>query len=100
LHKKFPVTESYPTHTELLSDDGTATLYLVTTISDIAPETHSFEKESFFVLQGSCTCYVGDNIFHLSAGGYMDIPMHISHNVQVHPAQTVVAVLQHIKMAG
>lgn len=84
---------------EVIHEDDQMCLYLVTTIVDVPHETHENEKESFLILQGSCTCYIGDQMISLTAGGYVDIPMFTDHNVIVHPGVPVVAILQHLKLA-
>lgn len=93
------VNETTPRVKELIHEDEKICLYLVTTIVDVPHETHENEKESFLILQGSCTCYVGNQVITLNAGGYVDIPMFTDHNVMVHPGVPVVAVLQHMKIA-
>ena len=93
------VDETTPLVKELIHEDDKVCLYLVTSIVDVPHETHENEKESFLILQGNCTCYVGDQVITLSAGGYVDIPMFTDHNVMVHPGIPVVAILQHMKIA-
>ncbi len=93
------VNASNPLVQQIIHEDEQVCLYLVTTIEDVPMEIHQNEKESFLILQGSCTCYIGDNIVSLHAGGFVDIPMFTNHNVMVHPGQPVVAILQHIKIA-
>ncbi len=93
------VNESNPLVQQIIHEDEQLCLYLVTTIQDVLQETHENEKESFLILQGSCTCYIGENVISLSAGGFVDIPMLTNHHVIVHPGQPVVAILQHLKIA-
>ena len=58
-------------------------------------EVHVNEKESFLVLEGECECYVGDNVYRLGPGGFIEIPLHEHHNVKV-ISEYVVAVMQRI----
>ncbi len=48
-----------------------------------SPETHHEELERFFILEGTCTIYYGDNHTHLKAGDFFPVPLHQSHVVKV-----------------
>ena len=61
----------------------------------VEDETHEHERESFLVLEGECECYIGDNVYRLGPGGFIEIPMYEHHNVKV-LSDYVVAVMQHI----
>jgi mannose-6-phosphate isomerase-like protein (cupin superfamily) len=37
--------------------------------------------ESFFILEGSCTCTIGGRIFNLKAGDYLEIPFDTNHTI-------------------
>lgn len=87
------VTKDFSVQT--IRESGGVTQMLVISKIDVPDETHENERESFIVLEGECECYVGDNVYRLGPGGFIDIPMHTSHNVKV-LSPYVVAVLQHI----
>jgi len=50
---------------------------------DIPAETHRHVKETILVLEGSCRCYVGDEVYELTAGDFLSIPLHVPHNVKI-----------------
>jgi len=78
-----------------IRQSGGVTQMLIISKTDVEEETHSDERESFIILEGECECHIGDNVYKLGPGGFLEIPMHISHNVKV-LSPYVVAVLQHI----
>ena len=63
--------------------------------TDVDDEVHEHEQESFLVLEGECECHIGDTVYRLGPGGFIEIPLHLNHNVRV-LSPYVVAVLQHI----
>ncbi|WP_170113568.1 cupin domain-containing protein [Mucilaginibacter yixingensis] len=77
---------------EIRRDENLSQLLVVSRI-DVPEETHDQEAESFFILEGKCACTVGKKIFYLSAGDYLDIPLHIPHDVKLLSHQ-VTAIVQ------
>jgi mannose-6-phosphate isomerase-like protein (cupin superfamily) len=67
---------------------------LVVTKMDVPEEDHHDFIESFFILKGTCECYLGDDLFKLEEGDFLEIPLHVKHNIQV-TSPYVVAVLQY-----
>ncbi|TSJ44505.1 cupin domain-containing protein [Mucilaginibacter corticis] len=67
---------------------------LVITKLNVPEEVHEEVAESFFILKGSCACTVGEEVFTLHAGDYLDIPLHTSHDIKI-LSPYVVAILQH-----
>ena len=54
-------------------------------LSDELSETehHADEfAESFLILEGSCECNIGGQVFHLKAGDYLDIPYDTPHTIR------------------
>lgn len=78
---------------QMLRQSEGVTQMLVTSAVDVPDEVHENEIESFLVLEGECMCYIGDEQVKLSAGGYIEIPLHVHHNV-VALTPRVVAILQ------
>jgi len=68
--------------------------FLVRVRQFVPEETHSDLLESFFILEGTCTCYVGENQILLEAGGFLEIPMFKSHSVIITSEEPVMAILQ------
>lgn len=58
-------------------------------------EIHTDMIESFLILEGDCICRIGDNLIPLTAGGFIEIPLHEVHNVKV-TSPYIVAVVQRI----
>lgn len=78
-----------------LRHSGGVTQVLIISTTDVEEEVHEHEQESFIILEGECECYVGDNVIRLGPGGFIDIPLHVNHNVKI-LSPYVVAVLQHV----
>jgi mannose-6-phosphate isomerase-like protein (cupin superfamily) len=78
-----------------IRESAGVTQMLVISKTDVAEEVHENERESFLVLEGECECCIGDNLYHLGPGGFIEIPLHTPHNVRV-LSPYVVAVLQHV----
>jgi len=67
---------------------------LVITRLNVPEEIHTDVKESFFILKGQCACTVGNEVFTLNAGDYLDIPLHVNHDIKI-LSPYVIGVLQH-----
>ncbi|TSD66283.1 cupin domain-containing protein [Inquilinus sp. KBS0705] len=79
---------------EVLRHDENIAQMLVVTRLNVPEETHDVVAESFFILEGTCTCTVGNELFTLNAGDYLDIPLHTNHDIRI-DSPYVVAILQH-----
>ncbi len=78
-----------------LRHSGGVTQVLIVSTTDVEEEVHEHEQESFIILEGECECYVGNDVIRLGPGGFIEIPLHVSHNVKI-LSPYVVAVLQHV----
>jgi len=67
---------------------------LVITRLNVPEEVHEVIAESFFILKGTCTCTVGEEVFTLNAGDYLAIPLHTSHDIRI-DSPYVIAILEH-----
>lgn len=67
---------------------------LVVTKLNVPEEVHEVISESFFILQGTCTCTVGDESYTLNAGDHLNIPLHTNHDIRI-DSLYVIAILQH-----
>lgn len=79
---------------EVLRQDTRIAQTLVVTRMDVPEEVHEEIAESFFILKGRCSCTVGDKVFILNPGDYLDIPLHINHDIRI-LSPYVIAILQH-----
>lgn len=71
---------------------------LIWTKIDYPDEVHDDLQECFMVLEGECECYVGDKVFRLGPGGFLEIPLHVHHDVKIR-SEYVLAVVQRLKVA-
>jgi mannose-6-phosphate isomerase-like protein (cupin superfamily) len=67
---------------------------LVVSKVNVPKEIHDEFSESFFILDGKCLCTIGGKEFQLSAGDYLDIPLHVPHDVRLLSPQ-VTAIIQY-----
>lgn len=74
------------------------TQMLVISKIDVPDESHEDVLESLLILKGSCRCTIGGKAVVLKEGDYIDIPLHVQHNVKV-LTPYVVAILQHKAVA-
>lgn len=79
---------------KVLKQDEKIAQTLVITRLNVPEEVHDVIAESFFILEGTCTCTVGRDIFTLNAGDYLNIPLHTNHDIRI-DSPYVVAILQH-----
>lgn len=83
---------------KVLREDDKVVQLLIWTKVNYPDEMHDDLQESFIVLQGECECYIGDDIYKLGPGGFLEIPMYSHHDVKVTKGP-VLAVVQRLKVA-
>lgn len=87
-------------HLHSLREEGNV-IMLVAFLKDVLPnESHDDMRESFMILEGTCTCYVGEDTFYLEPGDYLEIPLYVEHNIVVTSETPVKAILQRIMLAA
>lgn len=59
-------------------------------------EVHTDMIESFLLLEGICECQVGTETHSLTAGSFLEIPLHTSHSIKVTTPDGIFAILQRI----
>jgi mannose-6-phosphate isomerase-like protein (cupin superfamily) len=79
---------------EVIGENDHFRQMLVVTRVDVPEEEHGEFLESFFILKGHCECTVGNDFFKLQAGDFLEIPLHVKHNIKL-TTPYVVAVLQY-----
>lgn len=77
----------------LQQNDKIAQMLVVAKV-DVPDESHDSYAESFFILQGKCSCTIDGTEVFLSAGDFLEIPLHAEHNVKM-LTPTVTAILQY-----
>jgi mannose-6-phosphate isomerase-like protein (cupin superfamily) len=88
--------EDFSAH--VLRQTPAITQLLVISRVDVPEESHEEVFESLLILKGECECTIGTETIQMQAGDYIDIPLHIPHNVKV-LSPYVVAILQHKAVA-
>lgn len=84
-------------HISMLRNDQQVTQMIIVSTTDIEPETHLIEQESFLILEGECKCTIGDQVKFMSAGDFMEIPLFETHDVQL-VSPKVTAILQRVRI--
>jgi mannose-6-phosphate isomerase-like protein (cupin superfamily) len=72
-----------PTLTYVLRDEKGINQFLIWTIADSPYELHEDVFETLLLLEGECICRVGEDAYHLTSGGFLTIPLHKQHNLEV-----------------
>lgn len=67
---------------------------LVVAKVDVPDESHDNYAESFFILQGKCSCTIDGTKVFLNAGDFLEIPLHAEHDVKM-LTPVVTAILQY-----
>jgi len=78
----------------VIRDDAIVQQMLITANTGVAEEEHSEFYEGLFILKGRCECMIGDELFTLGAGDFIEIPLHTKHDVKL-LTPFVTAVLQY-----
>lgn len=67
-----------------LKEDADFELCLAWLSSELTETEHHADEfaESFLILEGSCECNIGGQIFRLKAGDYLDIPYDTPHTIR------------------
>ncbi len=60
------------------------------------PEIHTNEFEKFLILEGSCDVTIGKEVHQLVPGDYLNIPLHIEHDVKITSSIPCKFILQRI----
>jgi quercetin dioxygenase-like cupin family protein len=47
------------------------------------PHIHTREEECFYVVDGAITCYVGDEVIEVAAGGFITLPRGVPHRYEL-----------------
>jgi mannose-6-phosphate isomerase-like protein (cupin superfamily) len=89
-----PSQPSEDFYCEVIRKDDNIQQMLVVVKTDVPEEDHDGYLESFFILKGHCECTVGDKTVNLFAGDYLEIPLHVKHDIKI-MSPHVVAVLQY-----
>lgn len=77
----------------LQQNDKIAQMLVVAKV-DVPNESHDNYAESFFILQGECSCTIDGEEVKLSAGDFLEIPLYAEHDVKM-LTPTVTAILQY-----
>jgi len=89
-----PSEPSEDFYCEVIRKDDHIQQMLVIAKTDVPEEDHDDYQESFLILKGHCECTVGDKTINLFAGDYLEIPLHVKHDIKI-MSPHVVAILQY-----
>lgn len=81
---------------QLRNEQGISQILMWATV-DYPDEVHHDEEECFIVLKGRCRCHIENKVIELGPGGFLEVPLHRHHNVEV--LEPVIAVVQRKKIA-
>jgi mannose-6-phosphate isomerase-like protein (cupin superfamily) len=79
---------------QVLQQTDKLTQMLVVAKVDVPDESHDNYAESFFILDGKCSCTIDGNEVFLNAGDFLEIPLYAEHDVKM-LTPTVTAILQY-----
>jgi mannose-6-phosphate isomerase-like protein (cupin superfamily) len=79
---------------QILQQTDKLTQMLVVAKVDVPDESHDNYAESFFILDGKCSCTIDGNEVFLNAGDFLEIPLYAEHDVKM-LTPTVTAILQY-----
>jgi mannose-6-phosphate isomerase-like protein (cupin superfamily) len=91
-----PASPEQDIYTQPLRADGGVFQSILWLKSYYPDEVHGNVQESALVLEGECTCFIGDEIVHLAPGDFVQIPLHAHHNIKVTKGP-VLAIIQRLK---
>jgi mannose-6-phosphate isomerase-like protein (cupin superfamily) len=93
-----PATLNEDMFARVLRDDEKVFQTALWIRTDYPEEVHDDLQESFLILEGTCECYIGEELLQLGPGGYVEIPCNVSHNVKL-ISGPVLAIVQRLKSA-
>jgi len=77
----------------LQHNDKIAQMLVVAKVN-VPDESHDNYTESFFILQGKCSCTIDGKEVFLNAGDFLEIPLYAEHDIKM-LTPTVTAILQY-----
>ena len=95
-----PPTEYKNIYSHEIFNNGVQEQIIVWAKKGILDESHDNLKERFVVLEGTCTCVVGDEKIYMEPGSFLDIPLHTIHNLRVTSEIPVKVILTREKLAA
>ncbi len=92
------IVENLPVHPLRVNED--VQLFVVWADEKVVNESHEMESESFLILEGTCTCFVGNAVHHLKAGDFLGIPTYTDHSLKVTSNQAVKFIVQRVRLVA
>jgi len=91
--------KDFDIHSHVLYKDSKKLLSIVWINDSVPHEVHDNTLESFLVLEGSCTCNLGDEFIEMKAGSFLEIPLNVVHNLTVTSERSLKFILTKKKIA-
>jgi mannose-6-phosphate isomerase-like protein (cupin superfamily) len=97
--KDIPVKPEDGRFIKVLQNSPTVVQMLLVSETDFEDEVHEDVYESFLILKGRAKCVIGEDVNYMEAGDFMNIPLHVSHTVEI-LSGSVTAILQRIAVSA
>lgn len=93
--KDIPPPAQYDNHyTHALAKEPNKRTYLAWLKHNIPEEVHDRVLESFFILEGTCNCFIDGEITEMKEGDFMAIPLHKAHHIEVTSSTSLKVIVQ------
>lgn len=81
---------------KIIGANEIATTMIVWLTTEAPHEVHHDQYERFLIIEGTCELTIGSNINYLKSGDYIEIPLHVVHNLMVTSAIPCKVILQRV----
>jgi mannose-6-phosphate isomerase-like protein (cupin superfamily) len=81
---------------KIIGANEIATTMIVWLTTEAPHEIHHNEFERFLIIEGSCQLTIGNDINYLKSGDYIEIPLHVVHNLIVTSTIPCKVILQRV----
>ncbi len=83
-------------YAKIIGANETATTMIVWLTTEAPHEVHHDQFERFLIVEGSCEITIGEDIHNLKSGDYIEIPLHVVHNLTVTSSIPCKVILQRV----
>ena len=87
-------------YSKTLEKNEVNSVMLVWAKKGLPEELHTDILETFWVLEGSCDCFIGGEKTSMTVGDKMEIPLHIKHSVIVTSSHPLKVIFQQYKLSA
>ena len=83
-------------YAKIIGANEIATTMIVWLTTEAPHEVHNNEYERFLIVEGSCELTIETEIHYLKSGDYIEIPLHVVHNLIVTSSIPCKVILQRV----